>query len=241
MKRIVLMLLLAAATIVADAQVHGSIIIGRPGYGYGRGYGRFHGGYGRTRITGGYRPQPQVRQQRQQPAFQPSVNLNFGYGFPNLDKQYFANFINLYKGNITNQTGPFVGSIDYQFSRYMSVGVMGTYGKVSQPYYTFDNNSSVADMTGHYENWSLMLNVVTYFPTRTRAVSPYLRTAIGYQNWTQDYINVDGSKTVGIEEPSQLAYQASLGAKFNLSPRAGIFLEAGYGKYIASGGLALKF
>ncbi len=175
------------------------------------------------------------------PPFQPSVNISLGYGFPNLDKEQFADFYNLYKGNATNQTGPFNGAIDYQFSRYMSIGVMGTYGKVSQPYYTFNNNSAVPDMTGHYENWSLMLNVVSYFPTRTRAVSPYLRTAIGYQNWTQDYTNADGSKTVGIAEPSNLAYQVSLGAKFNLSPRAGIFLEAGYGKYIASGGLALKF
>ena len=237
------MLLLAAATYMADAQVHGSIIIGRPGYGYGRGYGRFRGGYGRTRIRGNYGPQSrvQVRQHPQLPPFQPSVNISAGYGFPNVDKEQFADLLNLYKGTVKNQTGPFTGAIDYQFSRYMSIGVMGTYGKVSQPYYTFNNNTTTPDMTAHYENWSLMLNLVSYFPTRTKAVSPYLRTAIGYQNWTQDYTNADGSKEVGVDEPSNLAYQVSLGAKFNLSPRAGIFLEAGYGKYIASGGLALKF
>lgn len=241
MKKVVLMLLLAAATFVADAQIHGSIIIGRPGYGYGRGYGRFRGGYGRR--YGGYRQQPpqQARQRPQLPPFQPSVNINAGYGFPNLDKEQFASFYNLYKGNIANQMGPFTGAIDYQFSRYVSIGVMGTYGKVSQPYFTFNNTTTSPDMTGHYENWSLLLNIVSYFPTRTKAVSPYLRTAIGYQNWTQNYTNADGSKEVGIDLPSSLAYQVSLGAKFNLSPRAGIFLEAGYGKYIASGGLAVKF
>lgn len=243
MKRIVLLLVLAAASYIADAQVHGSIIIGRSGYGrgYGRirgggGYGHFNGGYGRTRVRGTY-----GNRENQRPAFQPSVNISAGYGFPNLDKQYFPEFIGLYRGTVTNQTGPFTGAIDYQFSRFMSIGVMGTYGKVNQPYYDFSNNSSVADMTGQYENWSLMLNVVSYFPTRTRAVSPYLWTAIGYQDWTQDFTNADGTKTTGVEPPTNLAYQVSLGAKFNLSQRAGIFLEAGYGKYIASGGLALKF
>jgi len=38
-----------------------------------------------------------------------------------------------------------------------------------------------------------------------------------------------------------LAYQVSFGAKFHLSKEAGLFLEAGYGKYILNGGLALSF
>lgn len=227
MKRVVLILLLAVASIAAEAQFGGSIIIGRPGYG---GYGRYGRGYRRP-----------VRQQPQYPPFQPSVNVSVGYGFPNLDKQYFASFYNLYKGNATNQTGPFTGAIDYQFSRFMSIGVMGTYGKVSQPYYAFNNNSSTPDLTGKFENWSLMLNVISYFPTYNKAVSPYLRTAIGFNDWTQTYTDATGGKTNGIDEPTELAYQVSLGAKFNLTPRAGIFLEAGYGKYIASGGLAFKF
>jgi hypothetical protein len=38
-----------------------------------------------------------------------------------------------------------------------------------------------------------------------------------------------------------LAYQVGLGANFKLSPNAGFFIEAGYGKYILNGGLSLKF
>ncbi len=180
-------------------------------------------------------------QSRKTAAFEPSVNLSVGYGFPNLDNQYFANFTDYHKGSIANQPGPFTGAIDYQFSRYLSIGVMGTYGKVSQSYFLHDNTTTTPDLSGNYENWSLLLNVVTYLPTRSKAISPYLRTAIGYNNWEQDYTDVNGVKTMGVEAPTQLAYQASLGAKLNLSPRAGIFLEGGYGKYIASGGLALKF
>ena len=122
---------------------------------------------------------PTIQQRPQLPSFQPSVNISFGYSYPNLDYTHFANFYNMYKGNVSNQTGPFTGAIDYQFSRYMSIGVLGTYGKVTQPYYDMDNTTGVPDLTGNYENWSLMSNVVSYFPTHTRPVSPYLRTAVG--------------------------------------------------------------
>lgn len=232
MKKIVLLCLLVVAGVAAEAQIHGRVYIG-PGYRYRRPPMRMQ-----------YRQQPMrqpVQQRRPATAFQPSVNISLGYSYPNLDKEHFASFYNLYKGNITNQTGPFTGAIDYQFSRFMSIGVLGTYGKVSQPYFAIDNNTTTPDLTGKYENWSLMLNLVSYFPTRTKAVSPYLRMAIGINNWKQDYTDAAGIKSTGIPEPSALAYQASLGAKFNLSPRAGIFMEAGYGKYIVNGGLALKF
>lgn len=236
MKKIFFIGLLVATGIGAQAQVYGRIFIGpRYGYGYRRPPMRM---YGRPQARPSYN---EYRERPQLSPFQPSVNISFGYSYPNLDYTHFANFYNMYKGNVSSQKGPFTGAIDYQFSRYMSIGVLGTYGKVSQPYYAMNNNSGVSDLTGSYENWSLMLNVVSYFPTRTRAVSPYLRTAVGVNNWKQDYTDASGAKTMGIPEPSTLAYQASLGAKFNLSPRAGIFLEAGYGKYIVNGGLALKF
>jgi hypothetical protein len=236
MKKILFICLLVVTGIGAQAQVYGKIFIGpRYGYGYRRPPMRM---YGHPSVNSQYR---QYRERPQLPPFQPSVNISFGYSYPNLDYTHFANFYNMYKGNVSSQKGPFTGTIDYQFSRYMSIGALGTYGKVSLPYYTADNTSGLPDMTGNFENWSLMLNIVTYFPTRTRAVSPYLRTAIGVNHWIQDYSDASGVKTAGIPEPSTLAYQASLGAKFNLSPRAGIFMEAGYGKYILNGGLALKF
>lgn len=234
MKKMLFICLLVITGVSAEAQVYGRIFIG-PRYGYRRPPMRMQP---RPPVRNGYQ---QYREHPQLPPFQPSVNISVGYSYPNLDYTHFASFYNLYKGNVTNQTGPFTGAIDYQFSRYMSIGVLGTYGKVSQPYFAMDNNTNIPDLTGSYENWSLMLNVVSYFPTRTKAVSPYLRTAVGVNNWKQDYTDVSGAKTVGIPEPSTLAYQASLGAKFNLSPRAGIFMEAGYGKYIVNGGLALKF
>jgi hypothetical protein len=86
-----------------------------------------------------------------------------------------------------------------------------------------------------------MLNIMTYFPTTDRKVEPYLRTAIGVNSWKQDYLDETGDKIYDLENPSEFAYQASIGARFNISKNAGFYIEGGYGKYILNGGLTLKF
>lgn len=187
------------------------------------------------------RPQPPRQAQQKRATFEPTLNLSVGYGFPNLDKEQLVNFIDAYKGNIS-QTGPITGALDYQFSPNMSIGVVGTYGKVSAPYYNnYNSGSNTADFTGKLENWSVMLNLMTYFPTYNKTVEPYLRTAIGINNWKQDYVDQNNTKVYDFEKPSQLAYQASLGARFNITKNAGLYIEGGYGKYIINGGLTLKF
>jgi opacity protein-like surface antigen len=197
---------------------------------------QFRYGY-RNRMMGQRRPSPQ----RSLPKFKPSVNITFGYGFPNLDKDELLNFYNFYKGSVS-QTGPVFGTVDYQFSRSMSVGLMVSYGKASVPYYDYNAPASdPAAMTGKLENWSVMINFVRYLPVGTTKITPYMRTAIGINTWSQSYLDQSGNKTVNTDDPASLAYQVGIGAKFNFSKNTGLFLEAGYGKYILSGGLAFKF
>ncbi|MGH2564237.1 MAG: outer membrane beta-barrel protein [Ginsengibacter sp.] len=210
-------------TSFADAQV--GVYIG-PRFGYGPGYGR--------------RPHyPRKRPAQNLPPFQPSVNLSFGYGFPNLDKNELPEFYNLYKGTTTSQTGPITGAVDYRFSRNMSIGVLVTHGKVTAPYYEYNNSSSLA-LDGSLDNWSVMLNFVRYIPAGEK-VSPYIRTAIGINTWQQNYTDPQGNKINMDGTPSELAYQIGIGADFYLSKNAGVFLEGGYGKYILHGGLTFKF
>ncbi len=171
--------------------------------------------------------------------FQPTLNISIGYGFPNLDKNQLAEFLEAYKGNVT-QNGPVTGAVDFQFSRYMSVGVMGTYGKVTAPYYNNNSNGNTPDFTGTLENWSIMFNLVNYFPSYNKSVSPYLRTAAGVNNWSQSYTDANGKKVADAPDPNIFSYQVSLGARINLSPNAGFFMEAGYGKYILNGGLTFR-
>lgn len=197
---------------------------------------------GRVYVGPTYRPRPPMMK-KQNPRFnqfQPSVDISLGYGLPNLDKNNLAQFSDAYMGTVS-QNGPFIGAVDFRFSPMMSIGVMGTYGKVSANYYDYSSTSNIPDFNGKIENWSLMLNLMSYMPTQNRKVEPYLRTAIGINNYTQNYVYPNGDKAAIVPDLSQLAYQASLGAKFNLSKQAGFFLEAGYGKYIFSGGLSLRF
>ena len=194
----------------------------------------------RMRMHVQRRPPQPTQNHPKRPSFQPTLNLSIGYGFPNLDKDQLAEFINVYKGTV-NQKGPVTGAVDYQFSRNMSIGVMGTYGKVTVPYYDYNSNNSSPAFTGSLENWSVMFNLMSFMPTYNRQLEPYLRTAIGINNWTQGYLDQQGNKAADLPEPTQLAYQVSLGTRINLSKGAGFFVEAGYGKYILNGGLTLKF
>lgn len=194
----------------------------------------------RYRIRGGGRRGGADRQQaaRHLPPFKPTVNLSVGYGFPALDRYYLPEFYNLYSGDVS-QKGPFTGSLDYQFSRRMSVGLMVTYNKIDVPYHYY--YSSLPAFTGKFETTSFMINLTRYIPV-SRTVTPYFKTAIGFNTWKQDYTDPDGNKVnVATVDMPAFAYQVALGARFNLSQHAGLFVEAGYGKYIAQGGLTLRF
>lgn len=226
---IILAVLFVLISFITEAQSYGG------GFYIQRGYGQ---PYPR-------RPHYQHYPRQRQDAYHPTVNLSLGYGYPNLDKNYFpAQFngaVNAYKGTNYTQTGPFTGALDFQFSRYNSIGVMGTYGKVSVPYYDFNANDGTALFNGQIKSWSVMLNMMTYFPSYS-TVSPYIRTAIGINTRNENYTYPDGSKAVvGNDNITDLAYQVSIGTRFNLSPNAGFYIEAGYGRYIVNGGLTFRF
>src|SRR5436309_1382822 len=75
---------------------------------------QFYGGG--VYMQRGYRRPPPPRQRQYQrrpkkPVFQPTVNFSIGYGFPNLDKDYLAEFQGVYKGTPT-QTGPVTAALD---------------------------------------------------------------------------------------------------------------------------------
>jgi hypothetical protein len=192
---------------------------------------------------GGIYYQPRPRYARRPPqrhvddGFKPSVNVTVGYGFPNLDKEQLLDFRDAYPGSVS-QTGPFMGSIDYQFQRNLSLGVLVTSGTVNRNYY--DGGSGALAFNGKLQNTAIMLNLVNYLPG-TRTVSPYVRAALGANIWTNNYINTDGSRQINDDGLPDIAYQLSLGMKVNFTQHAGLFVEAGYGKYILAGGLAFKF
>src|SRR5277367_6674260 len=111
-------------------------------------------------IQRGYRrpPPPRSQHRPKQAPFKPTVNLSFGYGFPNLDKNYLAQFYNAYQCSPSQQTGPVFANLDYQFSRYTSIGIMGSYGKVAVPYFDYNSNEGIPVFTGRLESWSIMIN-----------------------------------------------------------------------------------
>jgi hypothetical protein len=193
------------------------------------------------RIGYGY---PSRRYQRErnnnQPPYKPTLNISIGYGFPNLDKyQLPGNSYNYYQGSVS-QTGPITAAIDYQFSRMASIGLLVTHGKVNIPYYNYGASSSTPAYTGSLNNWSFLLNYITYMPVAGDKVSPYFRTAIGINTWNQNFTDGTGNKINVPNGLPDLAYQLGLGIKFKIAENTGLFIEGGYGKYILHGGLSFK-
>ncbi|OQP65780.1 hypothetical protein A3860_14375 [Niastella vici] len=188
------------------------------------------GGWGRNRQ---YRRDRMEEYQN----FKPTLDVSIGYGFPNLDKYLLTDFYNYYHGS-TTQTGPIIANIDYHFTPRMAIGVMVNYGKVSRPYY--NDNSGEQSFTGSLTNTAVLLSFTRYMGM-SQKIMPYTRTAIGINTGQAKYLNSDGSKAADGDDGTSLAYQVGLGCQFNVTKHGGFFVEAGYGKYIISGGLKMSF
>ncbi len=195
-----------------------------------------YGGYGPV-YQRPYQPRRLPKSQNQ-PKFDPIIRFSLGYGYPNLDKSQMASFYGYSLGNI-KQTGPITGSLDYQYSQNSSIGLMVTHGQISGSYYDYNNPTGPPVMSGSLDNWSVMVNMMNYMPGSEK-VAPYFRTAVGINIWTPNYTDAIGNKMNGLSDPNQLAYQVSLGANIHLSKNTGLFMEAGYGKYIVQGGLSFR-
>ena len=220
-----LFILLIFSGLVADAQI--GIRMGT-GFGMGMGYGM--------------RPYPRRNNnyyQRKDSTFKPSVNINLGYGFPNLDKNQFAETGQYYTGTPT-YTGPVLGSIDYQFARNTAIGILITHGTTNAPYYDYSSSSSASVFTGHLNNTAIMLDLVRYMPVNNNNITPYIRTAIGLNLWDESYNDANNNKLNFSSNPSDLAYQLSIGCNFYITQHSGFFVEAGYGKSILNAGLSFR-
>ena len=227
MRKYLLLTVMLSSTLLFFGSAQVNIGIG-PRFGYG--------GYSSRIIR---QPYPQRRQKKQvQPKFDPIIHFSLGYGYPNLDGNQLAGFYNYYKGPLT-QTGPITGAIDYQYSQNASIGVMVTHGQVNASYFDYNNPGGPPVMNGSLDNWSVMLNMMNYMPT-SGIVVPYFRTAVGINIWNQNYTDGAGNKLGLMSDPNQFAYQVGLGANIKLSKNTGLFMEAGYGKYILHGGLSFK-
>jgi hypothetical protein len=173
-----------------------------------------------------------------QPKFTPIYHFSLGYGFSNLDKSQLINFSNLGLG-ISTQSGPIIGAFDCQYSRNAAIGLLISHEKVNGSYYDLNYIPSPLMATGSLDNWSIMLNMMNYMPAGEN-ISPFIRTAIGMNFWSQQYIDANANLIPVYSDPSQLAYQLSLGANIHLSKNTGILVEAGYGKYILHVGLTYQ-
>ena len=101
---------------------------------------------------GRFGPRPRRYRQEREEYFKPVLLVSLGYGFPNLDKYELPDFYHADRGTAT-QTGPFTGSVDYQFSRRMSIGGQGHFYHRRSEYRTFPSVSQDTPEVQAYLGW----------------------------------------------------------------------------------------
>lgn len=211
----------------------------RIGMGLGRSFG---GGFGRQRNSQrNQQNRNQNNRYQDTTKFTPSIHFNFGYALPNLDKNTILNNIstNYYIGNISTQN-PINFGINYQFNRSSSIGLMATKASVNIPFYSNISQAN-PDFVSNIDNWSLMLNYTSYFDTKSKVLTPYLKTAVGLNLWNQNSFDNNNNKLNINYNLPDFAYQISIGTNIYINKNFGFFVEAGIGKYILNTGLSFKF
>ena len=171
--------------------------------------------------------------------FKPHFLITIGYGFPNLDK---GQFVQTYQYNYiaNNYSGPLTGSLEYALSRNSAIGVSISHSKATATYYYNNGGQSSPQFYGELNNTSIMLNYKKYLYTNSEHVAPYTRSALGVNIWNERYYYPNGTTLNLSANPSELAYQLSIGSEFRIHSQSGFYIEAGYGKYILNAGLLLK-
>lgn len=175
-------------------------------------------------------------------AFKEGDNIiTAGYGWPNL----VATFLNAYNpSNDVKISG--LGPISLKYERAIApkigVGVSVNYADAHATYTDSGYNYKVGRNTT-----SVLFRLNVHFAT-TDKLDAYWGIGVGYRgvNWyakTNDpKYNVDNflKDINGVTNPLPIGFETTLGLRYYLTPKIGIYTELGLAKAIIQGGIAIK-
>ena len=189
------------------------------------------------------------------------ILVSFGYGFPNLDKLVFIDY--LYQAN-SNSTfapkgfGPIHFRAEYGVSEKIGIGLSlnyGTYGATWQD--NFSNSDGLGNTTTgiysfdkHITSFTALLRF-NYHVYTTNKLDPYFSFGGGYKKISKTYVS-DGPDYVNqyYEEYSYaddgasllpIAFEAVAGMRYYFTPQIAIYSELGIAKTFLQGGVSMKF
>lgn len=174
--------------------------------------------------------------------FQKGIHLlTLGYGVPNYGGQPFSDLKERYLDDYKQGGyGPIFLKYDYAFAHKWSIGFTGRFTNTSVDYPVEDGDSTTT-YTQSRMSIAGMVRGNYHFGT-TRRWDPYVGAGVGYglsifNLDAGDSENPEGTLPSG---PSPIALEATIGARFFITPKFAAYAEVGYSQSLANFGFSFK-
>lgn len=174
--------------------------------------------------------------------FQKGAHLiSLGYGFPAWGGQLFSDLKEVYIDDYSQSgLGPIFLKYDYAFNNNMSIGFTARYTDVSVEYPVEDGTS-----TTPYTQSRMSISGLARFNYHfgvSRQWDPYAGVGLGYNfnQITLDQGNAENPAGALVSSPAPIAFEATAGARFFITPKFAVYGELGYSQSLANLGVTFK-
>ena len=154
---------------------------------------------------------------------------------------YINNFINNgYKFNGSEkpvpQTNPLYAKIEYRFFHHFGIGINVSY----DDYEAQQSAPSSTTYTNSYRAHTLVgdIRLNKHFHFIKKRLDFYIGAGLGYE--IQSVINIINTKSLPKISGNSIAFELTIGGRFYVTKRVGIYIEGGIARSILQGGLAVR-
>jgi hypothetical protein len=165
--------------------------------------------------------------------------ISLGVGDPAMI--YIDNFINNgYKFNadqkVVPHINPIYAKVEYRIFRHMGIGVDLSY----DDYEAQRAPSTSTTFTNAYKGYTFVgdIRINRHFHLIAKRLDLYFGIGLGYQ--IQSITNIINTQSLPKLGNNNLAFELTIGGRFYITKRIGVYIEGGIAKSILQGGLAIR-
>lgn len=165
--------------------------------------------------------------------------ISVGIGDPAII--YINNFINngyKFNGNekAVPQTNPLYAKIEYRFLHHIGIGINVSYDDYEAQQAAPSSTTYTSIYKAHTLIGDIRLN--KHFHFIKKRLDFYIGAGLGYE--IQSVINIINTKSLPKVDGNSVAFELTLGGRFYITKRVGIYIEGGIARSILQGGLAVR-
>jgi len=165
--------------------------------------------------------------------------ISVGIGDPAMI--YIDNFINngyKFKSDqrVVPQVKPFYAKVEYLIFHHIGIGVDMSY----DDYEAQQTPPSSTIFTNAYKGYTFVTNIRLnkHFHLIAKRLDFYIGAGLGYE--VQSITNIITTQSLPKFNSNNLAFEITIGGRFYITKRVGIYIEGGIARSILQGGLAIR-